>query len=525
MLAARVDVPTDPYAMADARYTDVKQYLASGKARALSESALERELEQRGHELLRQLMQAHLDTRGPGEVAGPVTDADGVDRPERRAHARNLETVFGTVEVQRLGYAREGRESLHPLDAALNLPPERYSLEVRRRVAKEAAKRSFEEVVLAVDEGTGAEVPKRQVEALARRAAQDFEAFYAARQAQARAEPGRGSVLVLSVDGKGVVMHKQDLRAATRKAAERRRRKLFSRRTKGEKSQSKRMATVATVYTVAPFVRTPEEFLRTLMRREDDSGAKPPAAARPRPEAKRVWASLKQEPQEVIEEAVREAESRDPDHRLPRVVLVDGAERQLQLLKAITAAYHLTPTVIVDIIHVAEYVWKASLAFHTEDAPQRECWVWDRLTQILDGKAVTAAAAMRGSATRRGLSAEKRAPVDTCANYLLKYAPYLRYDTCLAAGLPIASGVIEGACRHLVRDRMELTGARWRLEGAEAVLRLRALYASGDFEAYWVFHEAREYERSHAQRYAGGQVPPVTAPLAPEPRPRLRRIK
>lgn len=285
------------------------------------------------------------------------------------------------------------------------------------------------------------------------------------------------------------------------------------------------MATVATVYTVAPFVRTPEEFLRTLMRREDDPGAKPPAAARPRPEAKRVWASLKQAPHEVIEEAVREAESRDPAHRLPRVVVVDGAEHQLKLLTAITTAYRLKPTVIVDVIHVAEYVWKASLAFHQEDEPQRECWVWDRLKQILDGKAVTAAATMRGSATRRGLSAEQRAPVDDCADYLLKYAPSLRYDAYLAAGLPIASGVIEGACRHLVRDRMELTGARWRLEGAETVLRLRALYVSGHFEANWAFHEAREYERSHAQRYAGGHVPPVMAPPAPDPRPRLRRVK
>ncbi len=93
---------------------------------------------------------------------------------------------------------------------------------------------------------------------------------------------------------------------------------------------------------------------------------------------------------------------------------------------------------------------------------------------------------------RRGLSRDTRKPVDTCADYLLKYAPYLHYDRYLAAGYPIATGVIEGACRHLVRDRMELTGARWRLVGAEAVLKLRALRASGDFDAYWDFHEARE---------------------------------
>jgi len=93
--------------------------------------------------------------------------------------------------------------------------------------------------------------------------------------------------------------------------------------------------------------------------------------------------------------------------------------------------------------------------------------------------------------------------VDKCANYLLKYAEFLRYDQYLVSGLPIATGVIEGACRHLIKDRMDLTGARWSLQGAEAVLRLRSLRSSGDFEEYWRFHEKEELERNHVTRYAG----------------------
>ena len=110
-------------------------------------------------------------------------------------------------------------------------------------------------------------------------------------------------------------------------------------------------------------------------------------------------------------------------------------------------------------------------------------------------------------------------------HHLLKYAPYLHYDRYLAAGWPIATGVIEGACRYLVRDRMELTGARWRLVGAEAVLKLRALRASGDFDTYWDFHEAREYERNDAQRYADATPPLVTEPPSSPSPPRLRRVK
>lgn len=104
--------------------------------------------------------------------------------------------------------------------------------------------------------------------------------------------------------------------------------------------------------------------------------------------------------------------------------------------------------------------------------PQAEQWVSERLLEILRGRSSQVAAGIRRSATRRGLGAKVRLPLDKCADYLLKYRDYLRYDQYLAAGLPIATGVIEGACRRLVKDPMGLTGARWRLAGAEAVLTL-----------------------------------------------------
>ena len=329
---------------------------------------------------------------------------------------------------------------------------------------------------------------------------------------------------MLTFDGKGVVLHREDLREATRKAAERRRRQReqlspFNRLKPGEKKHSKRMATVAAVYTVAPFVRSVEEFLQSLMPRQPLSKTKKgkkarTPAVRPRPVAKRVWASLEREPAEVIAEAMLEAERHDPERVKHWVVLVDGAETQLDLVEAGAAEFGVEVTVILDIIHVVEYVWKAAHVFHREGSPELSHWAWTRVRSILEGKSTRVAASMRRAATVAGLSSDTRKPVDTCADYLLKYAPYLLYDRYLAAGYPIATGVIEGACRHLVRDRMELTGARWRLVGAEAVLKLRALRASGDFDAYWDFHEAREYERNHAHRYADGIVPPVNTSLA-----------
>ncbi len=284
----RAVVPTSPapapYAAAEAAFAEAKAYLSSREAQQMSESDLERELQRRGQELMRKLLQGHLDQRSPGEAAGPVAGADGVERSQRRVHDRRIETTFGTVAVERVGYARPGHDSLHPLDAALNLPPERYSLEVRRRVAEAAASRSFDEALFDLSRSTGAEVPKRQAEQLVARAAEDFDAFYEARRAAEGEPPPEGSVVVLTFDGKGVVLHRDDLREATRRAAEKRRQQReplspFKRLKPGEKKHAKRMATVAAVYTTAPFVRSPEQFLQSLMPRQP--GEKPPLVRAP----------------------------------------------------------------------------------------------------------------------------------------------------------------------------------------------------------------------------------------------------
>ena len=182
-----------PYTEAEATFAQTTAYLSSREARQMSESDLERELQRRGQELIRKLLQGHLDQRSPGEAAGPVAGADGVERAERRVHERHLETTFGTVQVERVGYARSGHDSLHPLDASLNLPPERYSLEVRRRVAEAAASRSSDEALFERSRHTGAEVPKRQAEQLwlARRRISTTSTRRAARRRASRRRRGR----------------------------------------------------------------------------------------------------------------------------------------------------------------------------------------------------------------------------------------------------------------------------------------------------------------------------------------------
>ncbi len=508
MGAARASVePRQAFAEAQASGDEILAFAASTEASEMTESELERELEKQIREFKRRLLQNHLDSRQGGAAATPVRDAEGLERTGVREHERTLMTTFGPVQVSRFGYGGEGLASLHPLDGALNLPPDRYSLELRRQVAREAARGSFEEAVTALRETTGVEIGKRQAEELAQRAAVDFDDYYAARQASADREPAEEPILVLSMDGKGIVMRHEDLRPATRQVANQRQHKLSTRLSKGEKRGAKRMATVATVYGIERYERSPEDVFAP-------PGPRPvPAAARPRPVCKRVWASLEDEMSEVVDEMFREAASRDPDRAREWVALVDGNQQQLRLLSSKAKEHGVRlAAVVVDVIHVLEYVWKAGLALEGEGTAACEQWVLERMQRILHGDASLVAAGMRRSATFRNLAAKDRAAVDDCANYLLAYKRHLRYDQYLGNGYPIATGVIEGACRHLVNLRMNRSGARWSLTGAEAVLRLRALVKSGDFDDYWTFHEAQERDRNHLAQYADRRLPILRVP-------------
>jgi len=156
---------------------------------------------------------------------------------------------------------------------------------------------------------------------------------------------------------------------------------------------------------------------------------------------------------------------------------------------------------------VLEYLWGAAWCFFAEADPAAEHWVRDRALAVLAGNATDVAAGIRRRATTAQLTKTKRRKADLCANYLTNKASYLDYPTALAAGWPIATGVIEGACRHLVKDRMDITGARWGLDGAETVLKLRAVRTNGDFDTYWTFHLNQERHRVHESRYTNGAIP------------------
>ena len=483
------------FAASYTRFDGLVAWLTDEHAAGLTHGELEERLHTEGLGLLRQLLQDSLDLRAVREQRlGEVVDADEHRRGVAEAgHARGLATRFGPVTVTRIAYRARGLSNLHPADAVLNLPVEKHSHGLRRLTAIEAARGSFEAAVSAVRRVTGVRLGRRQAEQLAARAACDVDAFYAAHAP----DPAPEAVLVLSFDGKGVVMRPDGLRDATAKAATSQ--KLSTRLSKGEKRNRKRMAEVAAVYDLAPARRTIADILPWDQTRQPN----------PAPAASGKWltASVSHDAATVIAAGFAEAGRRDPDHQRTWVALVDGNTHQIDRIHAESRARGVRVAVVIDFIHVLEYVWRAAWCFHTEGDPEAEQWVRTQARQILSGRAGIVAAAIRRKATYHGLDPGARRTADVAADYLLAKKPYLDYPTALNSGWPIATGVIEGACRHLVKDRMDITGARWGLPGAEAILKLRALTSNGDFDRYWTWHLTQEQQRIHTSRYLNGVIP------------------
>ena len=488
----------DTFEESRALFDQVCSFMDGTEAAGLTHGELEARLAIDARELMRQLFQDHLDLRAIREERlDEITNATGITyRSVEAGHLRRLQTIFGEVCVTRLAYRHRGEDNLYLSDATLNLPTEAHSHGLREISAIESARGSFEEARQAISRTTGANLGKRQVEDLAARSAVDFDAFY---EGMSRGDADCHDLLVLSADGKGIVMRPDALRPATAKAAGDATAKLKTRLSRGEKRNRKRMAEVGAVYDVTPVVRTPADIIC--------AGGNAEATPAPKATGKWLTASVVDSAAVVISAIFDEAQRRDPKRKRTWVALVDGAPHQIDCIEAEASARQVDVNIICDFIHVLEYLWKAAWSFFPEGNNLAETWVADKAFAVLQGKSSTVAASITRKATCLGLAAAKRENADKCANYLLSKRDYLDYPTALREGWPIATGVIEGACRHIVKDRLDITGARWGLKGAEAVLKLRALRSNGDFDEYWKFHLDRERHRVHDVRYADWTIP------------------
>ena len=489
----------DPFAAALAHFSSTCDWLRAN-AMDLAHGDIEQQVLLASREIARRMLQAHFDLRAQRELGAP--------RPTAVAHdARacqqvcNLDTIVGRVRVTRRAWKRKGAPTLRPLDAAVDLPREVYSAGVRRFVCEQLAERSVERCGEAL-RAMGIDVPRRQCEQLALRMAQDFDAFYREREPPANDTADASTLLVLSTDSKGVRMVPRGLREATRKAAARE----AASHVRGDpmaarqqRPHDRRMAVVTAVWDQPRCVREASEIVEQF---KPAAQRRTPRKALPRPQNKRVAATVAHDQRAAIGAMFDEAQRRDPEHRRTWVVVIDGSDPQAEAVQREADQRGVRVVIVLDLIHVLHYLWRAAIAIHNGTNAAAERWVRTYVGKLLTRPVVDVVAGLRQSATLHAIKAARGTAVDVCATYLLARSAHLDYATALREGLPIASGVIEGACRSLVQDRMGITGARWSVEGAEAVLRIRALIASGDWHAYCRFHRVKE----HARNYPATQV-------------------
>ena len=439
-----------------------------------------------GHAAVEQL----LALQGDGDLGESVVAAEGqrLKRSEELIE-RPLRTVFGEHTIRAFVYAPGAHEAiaLRPVDARLSLPPGRCSYFFEEFSQYFCVDQAFGQASQGLATVLRQEVCVDTLERINRRMGEQAEDFLDRLPTPPAQE--EGPLLVFTADGKGVPLVKAD---AQRVPA-------FD---KAERPGNRRMATLAAVYTIGPHVRTPEQIVAALFR--DDAG--PRSKDRPQPRFKHVTARFTRMREDGDGEQWQSngtldafawasqqiATRRRPGQKVLR--LMDG---QTSLWEAANLCLEL-PTEemidILDILHASSYVWRAAKAFYPHGNHQ-EAFTRDRLLRILQGDVHGVIAGWRQMATKRGLKGKRREEMATVCGYFEKHADRMRYDEYLAAGYPIATGVIEGACRHLVKDRMERSGMRWRLAGAQPMLHVRAVYQSSywdDFHRHRMVQEQRE---------------------------------
>jgi len=427
------------------------------------------------------LLRVFFQTRAAERPAGPVHAPDGTPLGYHDRRFITYYSVFGKVRFARHYFTAVGQEGLCPLDADLSLPARCYSNLLQEWGTYGATDASYHESQAALARILGIGVGRAALETMAGDAAVDVEAFYA-QPVSMEVRAADGPLLVVQADGKGVPMVQPPSEARPVRLG------------KGQKRTKKKEAVVTSLYTIAPYVRTPREVVAALLQ---DRDRPPDTAPRPTPLGKELRATLDGKEVALTRLAAR-TQQREGRHIQERVALTDGAEA---LQKRIETHFP-RHTLVLDIIHATDYLWNAANALLGETHPDRLAWIRTYLEQLLNGDTPAVITALERAAQDPARTTTQRKALLGTAGYYRRNAPYRHYDVYLARGWPVGTGVVEGACGHLVKDRMEQAGMRWTTAGAQVVLDLRALRLNGQWDAYGQFHRQRQHERLYGTAHS-----------------------
>jgi hypothetical protein len=462
---------------------------AAQEAAGADHGEREKVIGESGRELQRQLLEATFTIDcAREERASHVTSAAGIRHGSvERGHDRGVVSAFGPVRATRLAYRNRREANLYPADARWMLPDDPYTLGMRALAACHLAGGGYGQAQEVIRDRTGVTVGRAQLAGLAADLAAWTDDFYEERARGAAAGPP-GDVIMMQADGKGIAMRPEH------------------RKGKGEDPAHPGVKKMAEIVAVAGFTPAP---------REPGDIAAPPARrkAHPGPRARGKWvsASITEDIPAMIARAFDEADRRDPQRTRQRVFLVDGNRQQITAIEEHARARKLKVPVLIDYIHVSGYIGRASAALHPGDPVLAGQWADGQLLRVLHGRARAVAATLASVAAKARASARTRhldlADMDKAVTYLENNHQHMRYDKALASGWPIATGLIEGSCRYVIEDRFGITGARWSPDGAEDILKIRAVVVNGDLDDYMDYYKARYLQERHLARYDPASIP------------------
>lgn len=440
-----------------------------GSAREMEIGDVERGLLSMVMEVGRAALAEFVATKGPGYAGKETVDAQGHRCPYVRDRSCAYRSIFGTIPIRRAYYQAAGLPGIFPLDGELNLPDRGYSYVVQEFSSRLAVKMSYEDAQEILSSFFPVKVPIRSLESILADVCDEVDQFYEDRPAPQGCPAA--VVTVATVDKKGIVIRKPNAGQDRPQSAP----------ASPDKPGKKKMATVISTYMTEPHIRTLDDIVREVSDQKS-------CDSRPKSQNKMTWGSLTHASEKTVARLKKAV-----DQRLPQgnelVCILDG-ERSLW---ALVYAYFPTAFFVLDIFHVLEHLGKAALLFHDEDSPQARQFVTERLRMLLKGKAGRMIGGLKQMLSKHELSTAARHSLSQVIGYLERNRKHMRYEICLEKGYPIGSGVVEGACRNLINDRLELTGMSWTLQGAESVMRLRAVHINKDWESFW--KQRRQSER------------------------------
>ena len=447
-------------------------YVTGPEARSETAYTVELTLFRRLLALGASLLRLFFVTRAAVRPAEPVRAPDGTPLTYHDQRPTTDYSVFGKVCFGRPYFTARGHQGLCPLDTALSLPARCYSDLLREWAAYGTTDASYRESQTVLERILGLSLSLQALETGGIEAGGDVATFYELPVEPPPASPA-DTILVVQADGKGVPMVQPPIMPPPVRLG------------KGQKRTKKKEAVVTALYTMAPYPRTPQEVVTALL---DDEH--PTSATRPVPVRKELRATLEGKTV-AMEHLVPRVAQREGPHIQHRVALTDGAEALQQQLVTHVPAF----TLVLDIIHAIEYLWAAANALLGETHPQRLAWVRAYLEALLAGQTDAVITALAVEAKDPTCTVPQRQAVQRTVGYYQRNRPYMHYDEYLARGWPIGTGVVEGACGHLVKDRMEPSGMRWTTGGAQAVLDLRAVRLNRHWDAYWPCHRHQQHQR------------------------------